>query len=576
MTGRGKQPRRPSARNGTRERRSNAVIGSLIFVNPVVGGGTPDDLQKQRTLVRAAAQRHARRERFWTTSATKGVSPQTPATPASSESDECVKRARLSKSKAPESRIVPPITISSGCFECLRDLGCPQRFDPFNTSAFNYDERTTELANYWVTNISTLSNATVAPIRTNFFKYAQTSEPLMHAVLAVTAAIVWAKAGGPDIDICYQITEAVKGVNRSLISMNDTSCLDHGAFYTVIFLWIVEKIFQCAPWERLQRGKDIANRAYMHRDALRRMVVLRGGLTALMPDRILFSFILWIETHSSLEDFWLSPNVDLASVLNITRPNSFTVRYDTVVESTNVFSHVIHSPSIQSLAHSVIHFTAIYHMWLRSSLGMPLNHLPRCFDVIDILNECCLLSLRFLSLLNSDGTYHISDNKEQTMALGFSGFLVLLMRPLDWARILSQHSCFSRDIWYGTAKATIASRLRVALLSLDDLIFLGTICDVLLWLFFVGGICAEDTDDRDFYAEYIHKIVAARMNGPSTIKSGSVTVEAIASLPGPRNWQEVEYAHERLKGVLWVEELFEPAVQRLWEEAAAKEKIAEV
>lgn len=162
------------------------------------------------------------------------------------------------------------------------------------------------------------------------------------------------------------------------------------------------------------------------------------------------------------------------------------------------------------------------------------------------------------------------------MALGLLGFLILIMRPLDWARILSQHSCFAKDVWYGTAKATIAHRLRVVLLSINDLIFLCTLCDTLLFIFFVGGLCAEDTEDREFYAQDIHDIVAARIAGPGSIKSDTVGMEAIVGLPGPESWEDVEYVNARLKGILWIEELLVLAAKKLWEEAAAKERVSEV
>lgn len=68
----------------------------------------------------------------------------------SSESDDCVNRRWLpSKSKAADQRLSPrSVPGPPGCFECLRGLGGPDRFDPFNSTAFSFDERTTELAHY--------------------------------------------------------------------------------------------------------------------------------------------------------------------------------------------------------------------------------------------------------------------------------------------------------------------------------------------------------------------------------------------------------------------------------------------
>lgn len=115
----------------------------------------------------------------------------------------------------------------------------------------------------------------------------------MHALLAATASIVWAFDKASDLDICFQTSEAVKGVNLSLTRTNGTCPLDLGSVYAVIILWIVEKIFQCPPWDMLQQEKGYPNQADIHRDALRRMVSLRGGLPALEHDRNLFSFVSW-------------------------------------------------------------------------------------------------------------------------------------------------------------------------------------------------------------------------------------------------------------------------------------------
>src|ERR1700743_82347 len=79
--------------------------------------------------------------------------------------------------------------------------------------------------------VSTPEHPTLSPIRTAFFQHAQSSAPLMHAVLAVAAAILWSVKQDADIDIRFQVSKAVRGVNTALFEADQCHPPDFDAIF---------------------------------------------------------------------------------------------------------------------------------------------------------------------------------------------------------------------------------------------------------------------------------------------------------------------------------------------------------
>jgi hypothetical protein len=115
----------------------------------------------------------------------------------------------------------------------------------------------------------------------------------MHSLLCTAALHLYMVGRGSIETILYHRAQAISAINAAISNPHVNAGLSDANIGAVFNLLTVEESLQIPLFVQESLEEEQPNQRAIHENGLKRMVQLRGGLTAMSSNRILQAFMLW-------------------------------------------------------------------------------------------------------------------------------------------------------------------------------------------------------------------------------------------------------------------------------------------
>ena len=130
-------------------------------------------------------------------------------------------------------------------------------------------------------------------MRSDWFGTAISNPGFMHSLLCTAALHLYIFGRGSIDTILHHRATAIAAVNAAISDPDSSVGISDANIGAVFNLLTVEEALLLPSFTHERLSEDQPNQRTIHLNGLRRMVQMRGGLTAIKSNRILQAFILW-------------------------------------------------------------------------------------------------------------------------------------------------------------------------------------------------------------------------------------------------------------------------------------------
>jgi hypothetical protein len=335
-------------------------------------------------------------------------------------------------------------------------------------------------------------------MRSDWFGTALSNAGFMHSLLCTAALHLYFVGRGSMDTIVYHKTQAIAAINSAISDPNPNLGISDANIGAVFNLLCVEEslLWPGLPQETIEQK---LNQREIHLNGLRRMVQLRGGLTAISSNRILQAFILWcVSTFvplaylDGLDKRLLSIRHSTAhAIASFEAPYLSTLDYISKVclprhplgYQPYISNHLIEhcheaqiNDTLTELVELVLILIADLNDWF-SDLNSPL-------DPLDIQNYSCVLECMLL--------YWLRDNENSAGPIADALCVASLIFTVRVTEALQHRSD-------GHLLHRVASKKLEKALSATSRCEWSRCQDLLLWILAIGAISAEGSPEYNWF-----------------------------------------------------------------------------
>lgn len=139
-------------------------------------------------------------------------------------------------------------------------------------------------------------------MRLDWFGTAMSNPGFMHSLLCTAALHQYMGGRGSINTILYHRAQAIASINMAISNPDPNVAISDANIGAVFNLLSVEESLVLPVFAQEPLEDDQPNQRQIHLNGLRRMIQLRGGLTAISSNRILQAFILWCVIYFFIEE----------------------------------------------------------------------------------------------------------------------------------------------------------------------------------------------------------------------------------------------------------------------------------
>jgi hypothetical protein len=133
-------------------------------------------------------------------------------------------------------------------------------------------------------------------MRSDWFGTAMSNPGFMHSLLCTAALHLYVVGRGSIDTIFHHKAQAIASINYAISNPDPNLRISDANIGAVFNMLCVEESLLLPFFRQETSEEEQLNKREIHLNGLRRMVQLRGGLTAITSNRILQAFILWCVT----------------------------------------------------------------------------------------------------------------------------------------------------------------------------------------------------------------------------------------------------------------------------------------